>query len=264
MRHDPQVLARPPCGETSAGARNLPRFLCSQLGAGPVVALGGSQVALEAAKRHDVTVVEWCPQRLEALDVAARAQGVTLRVAERNPSHEDLGVPSRAFGSALCLDVLERLPNDVAVLEKLQRTLRPGGRLVVRVPARPWARGAVSSDGTGVRRYDPRSLRDALEEAAFQSLKVRHWNLAGVPDALRRSKPAGEAPRRRDRDRTWWDASVDFWYRAVEQRVGFPLGVSVVAVATPELEHARIRKPAFRSLAGRGHREAYEPMAASR
>ncbi len=261
MRHDPHVLARPPCGETSAGARNLPRFLCAQLGAGPVVALGGSQVALEAAKRHDVTVVEWCPQRLEALDAAARAQGVTLRVAERNPSSEDLGVPSRTFGSALCLDVLERLPNDVAVLEKLQRTLRPGGRLVVRVPARPWARGAVSADGGGVRRYDPRSLRDALEEAAFESLTVRHWNLAGVPAALRK-RTARPASLRRER--TWWDSSVDFWFRAVEQRVGFPLGVSVVAVATPELEHARIRKPAFRSLAGRGHREAYEPMAASR
>lgn len=263
MRHDPHVLARPPCGETSAGARNLPRFLCAHLHAGPVVALGGSQVALEAAKRHDVTVVEWCPERLDALDAAARAQGVTLRVAERNPSSEDLGVPSRAFGSALCLDVLERLPNDVAVLEKLQRTLRPGGRLVVRVPARPWARGAVSEGGGGVRRYDPRSLRDALEEAAFESVKVRHWNLAGVPAALAKAQPAHQvAPLRRER--TWWDSSVDFWYRAVEQRVGFPLGVSVVAVATPELEHARIRKPAFRSLAGRGHREAYEPMAASR
>jgi hypothetical protein len=151
----------------------------------------------------------------------------------------------------------------VAVLEKLHRVLQPGGRLLVRVPARPWARGARSADGIGVRRYDPKSLRDALEEAAFRSLSIRHWNLAGVPAALRRrSVPAG--PGAGHDARRWWSSAVDFWYGAVEQRVGFPLGVSVVAVATPDLEPVHVRRPSFRPLAGRGHREAYEPMAVSR
>ena len=263
MRFDPQTLATPPCGETRSGARNLPRFLCSQLGPGPVLVLGGSEVALEAATCHEVTVVEWCPERLAALDAAARRRGATLRVTERNPAREELGLASRSFSNAVCLDVLERLPNDVAVLEKLHRVLQPGGRLVVRVPARPWARGARSAEGVGVRRYDPRSLRDALEEASFRSLKVRHWNLAGVPSALRNGHARGELHVGPE-DRRWWSSTVDFWYRAVEQRVGFPLGVSVVAVATPQLEPVHVRKPSFRPLAGRGHREAYEPMATVR
>lgn len=261
MRFDPDPLPASPCGETPSGARNLPRFLCSQLEPGPVLVVGASRVALEAARRHDVTVVEWRPERIGALDAAARVQGSTLRVKERNPARDDLGIPARSFANVVCLDVLERLPNDVAVLEKLHRVVEPGGRVIVRVPARPWARGARSEDGSGVRRYDPKSLRDALEEAALHPVQVRHWNLAGVPHALARRSAAEARPGAR---LAWWESTVDFWFRAVEQRVPFPLGVSVVAVATPRLERARVRRPDFRSLSGRGHREAYEPMATAR
>jgi len=69
-------LATPPCGETPSGARNLPRFLCSHLAPGPVLVLGGSEVALEAAKRHDVTVVEWNPEQVVALDAAGAREVV--------------------------------------------------------------------------------------------------------------------------------------------------------------------------------------------
>ncbi|MFN8178359.1 MAG: class I SAM-dependent methyltransferase [bacterium] len=254
-------------GETNSGARNLPRFLCSLLEPGPVLVLGASEAALEAANHHDVTVLDWNHARLAALGEMARDRGNDVRLLCRNPVHEDLGLAPRSYRNVVCLDVLERLPNDVAVLEKLQRVLEAGGRLVVRVPARPWSRNGVAAD-FGARRYDSESLRSALEEAAFRTIRVRHWNLVGVPSALlegRRRQPDDAEGRRVSRRRPWWDSTVDLWYREVERRVSFPVGVSLVAVATPFLERARVERPDFtRALRRRGHREAYEPMAAAR
>jgi SAM-dependent methyltransferase len=244
-------------GETRSGARNLPGFLCSLLEPGPggVLVLGASEVALEAAARYDVTVVEWNPAYVAALDEAARERGRRLRLTQRDPAREELGVPARSFRNVVCLGVLERFPDDVAVLEKLHRVLEPDGRLVVRVPARPWSRGGQGVEGA--RRYDAQTLRSALEEASFRPLRVRHWNLAGVPSAVRGRRAPEHAGHR------WWDSPLDLWYGAVERRVAFPMGLSLVAVATPHLEKARVRRPAF-DRAPRGHRQAYEPMAASR
>jgi SAM-dependent methyltransferase len=251
-------------GETGSGARNLPHFLCSQLEPGSVLVLGASEAALEAACRHDVTVLDWSSVRLAAFADSVRERGREVRLLSRNPVREDLGIAPRSFRNVICHGVLEHLPNDVAVLEKLQRVLEPGGRLVVRVPARPWSR---NGGDLGARRYDPESLRSALEEAAFRTIRVRHWNLAGVPSALlegRRKRDGVEGGRVPAR-RPWLASAVDLWYREVERRVGFPLGVSLVAVATPLLEKARVERPDFsRALSRRHHREAYEPMAAAR
>lgn len=256
--------ASSPFGETCSGARNLPRFLCSLLTPGEVLVVGASEVAVEAAECHDVTVVEWNTGRLDDLHEFARRRGKQIRVIMRDPCRQDLGLPPRSFPNAVCLDVLERLPDDVAVLERIHRVLEPGGRLIVRVPARPWSRDGWPADG-GARRYDPESLRAALDEASFRTLRLRHWNLVGVPSVLlegRRStrrSSEGEGVARRK----WWDSPLDLWYRTVEKRVGFPVGVSLVAVATPHLEKARLRRPEFAKLGGR-NRTAYEPMAAGR
>jgi hypothetical protein len=65
--------------------------------------------------------------------------------------------------------------------------------------------------------------------------------------------------------RHWWDRGIDFWFRAVENRFGFPVGVSLIAVATPYFEKASLKSPLpGKGFARRAAREAYEPMAAER
>lgn len=256
-------------GETDSGARNLPRFLCSFLEPGPVLVVGASDVALQASEQHDVTVVDWNHSRLRDLAERAGEQGRDVRLQCRNPASEDLGLSPRSFRNVICLDVLERFPNDVAVLEKLQRVLQAGGKLVVRVPARPWSGDGAAGD-VGARRYDAESLRSALEEASLRTLRLRHWNLVGVPSALLEGRRAAQGREHGEEDdtgrrRPWWDSTVDLWYRAVERRVAFPVGVSLIAVATPHVERVRVQGPSLRrALSGRGHRRAYESMATSR
>ncbi|MGL4551107.1 MAG: methyltransferase domain-containing protein [Gemmataceae bacterium] len=65
-------------------------------------------------------------------------------------------------------DVLEHLPDDRRALGCLARTLRPGGRLVITVPAHRslWSYADVASEH--YRRYSPRSLRAALAAEGYE------------------------------------------------------------------------------------------------
>jgi SAM-dependent methyltransferase len=64
-------------------------------------------------------------------------------------------------------DVLEHLPDDRRAVACLRRTLRPGGRLVLTVPAHRslWNYADVASGH--YRRYSPRALRAVLEQGGF-------------------------------------------------------------------------------------------------
>jgi SAM-dependent methyltransferase len=267
---DNPFLSSAALGETASGARHLPEFLCSFLDPGPVLILGASEAAFTAARSHDVTVVDWSSRRLAEFSECARDRCMPVRAICRDPERQDLGVVPRSFANALCLDGLERFRDEVGVLEKLEHALIPGGKLVVRVPACRWVREETTRGSRRARTYDAEMLREALEEASLRTLRIRHWNAVGVPCAfvwdrlLRRPHPdhardfGKSAP-------SWWWSTLDVWFRAVENRVGFPVGVSLVAVSTPYRERAKVARPAWeRGVTRRAARGAYESLAASR
>jgi len=254
-------------GETEGGARNLPRFLCSLLVPGPVLVVGSCEVALAVAADRDVVVLDWNRRRLASLEQSLRERGRDVRTVCRDPERQDVGLGPRSVTNVVCLDALERFRDDVAVLERLHRVLAPDGRLVVRVRAVPWTGGG----GVGAaRHYDPESLRTALEKAGLRTVSLRHWNLVGVPKVWAAghwrvsSAPATGVPHS-ERPRHWWDDALDLWFRAVENRVGFPAGVSLVAVATPHVAKTRVPSGELaKGLVRRAAREAYGPMASVR
>jgi SAM-dependent methyltransferase len=258
-------------GETDSGARNLPGYLCSLLEPGPTLVVGASEVVLRAADSHPVTVVDWNTRRLRALERCALDRGREIRAICRDPTRQDLDLGSRAFANAVCLDVLERCPDEMAILEKVHRALQPGGRLVARVRAGSWVREEPGSLPATIRRYDPESLRSSLEQAGFRTLQIRYWNFVGVPIAflcdrcLQRphrdqgGSPASERPRSR------WEGGIDAWFRMVENRLGLPVGVSLISVATPYIEKIRVKDPLHeKGFSGKTARTAYEPMATTR
>jgi SAM-dependent methyltransferase len=243
--------------------------LATYLSPGPTLVVGASPLGLEVAARGPdggdaVLVVERDPRRLEEIPRFARQLEVDVRLVPRDVEREPLGIPARSVTNVVCLDALERFRDDVGVLEKLHAILEPDGRLVVRVAAHPWASRVCRSAPNSVRRFDAEALRDALEEAGFRTVSLRHWNFLGVPgtflqDRVLRRESGREQPKH------WWDRGIDLWFRAVENRVGFPIGVSLIAVATPYLEKAALSAPERkRMFTPRTAREAYEPMAAGR
>ena len=101
--------------------------------------------------------------------------------------------PSRTYDLVLMLDVLEHIEADRLALQSARALTRPGGVVLLTVPALPelWSRHDEAN--AHYRRYRPDGLREVLHEAGFEAESVRFffaWTV--LPMLLRRwLAPAG-------------------------------------------------------------------------
>jgi 2-polyprenyl-3-methyl-5-hydroxy-6-metoxy-1,4-benzoquinol methylase len=101
--------------------------------------------------------------------------------------------PGRSYDLVLMLDVLEHIEDDREALRSAHALTRPGGVLLLTVPALPelWSRHDEANDH--FRRYRPDGLREAFQGAGFEVETVRYffaWTV--LPMLLRRwLAPAG-------------------------------------------------------------------------
>jgi len=85
------------------------------------------------------------------------------------------------FEAIALLDVLEHIENDVAILQKLNRLLKPGGNLIVKVPALNSLYGEMDRAIGHYRRYNKKTLVDTFNKANLAVPKTWYFNLAGIP-----------------------------------------------------------------------------------
>jgi SAM-dependent methyltransferase len=155
-----------------------------------------------------------------------------------------LPLAAGAFDVVLALDVLEHLDDDAAGLREVARLTRPGGLLVVTVPALPslWGRQDVVSHHR--RRYTQRSLLAAFDRAGLPRPRVTYFNsLLLAPIAavrwLRRSRGVQEETGS-DFDDTKPGlvndllASIFSAERHLMFRIRFPVGVSLLTVSAKD------------------------------
>src|SRR3954470_374234 len=90
---------------------------------------GSGRTLDELARLGTAVGTELNPAGVEA--ARARGHDVAQARVESSP-HADM-----SFDLVTCLDVIEHTDDDVAALSELNRVTRPGGRLVVTVPAHP-------------------------------------------------------------------------------------------------------------------------------
>jgi SAM-dependent methyltransferase len=86
-----------------------------------------------------------------------------------------LDLPDAAFDAAVCGEVLEHLDDDDAALAELARVLRPGGLVVVTVPANPFRYDWTDQWAGHRRRYTVEGLRARLEGAGFPAPEIAGW-----------------------------------------------------------------------------------------
>lgn len=85
----------------------------------------------------------------------------------------------REFDSALCLNVLEGVPEPAETLKILHRALKPGGSLVLLAPLGASLYGVVDRKMGQLRRFDLEPLRALLGDAGFSIEELRTINKAG-------------------------------------------------------------------------------------
>ncbi len=173
--------------------------------------------------------------RLTVSDVEPRAVSALRRRFADDPrvvvEAIDVTDPREGGHSAVvALNVLEHVADDAAALRSAARLVRPGGKVVILVPAFGFAMSRFDRSIGHHRRYTTASLRAAFARAGLVPRDVRYVNAPGLPAwvvamrLLRRAPHNGAALRA-------WDRLVVPVTRGVESRVAPPFGQSVLGVA---------------------------------
>jgi SAM-dependent methyltransferase len=171
----------------------------------------------------------------------------------RGRGHEDVHVGAverlpwadETFDLVTCLDVIEHTSDDRVTLGELRRVLRPGGQLLVTVPAYQWLWSRHDVVCRHYRRYDRRMLRAAADEAGFRVQRTTSFNALLLPPAAavrlaqrlhRRPEDASDEPHTSDVELTpdWLSPVLELPLRieaAWLRRGGtLPAGLSLLAV----------------------------------
>jgi SAM-dependent methyltransferase len=91
---------------------------------------------------------------------------------------EKLGQAS--FDTVLCVNVLEHLVHPSQAITNLREALKPGGLLLVQVPAHPWL-FSVADEALGhKRRFDEESLAETIAAGGMKLVSLRQFNRLGV------------------------------------------------------------------------------------
>ena len=85
------------------------------------------------------------------------------------------------FDAVLALDVIEHVDDDRAAVERLGRLVRPGGRLLLSVPARPELYTEFDAIQGHRRRYLPETLSEAFAGTGLQVESIFWWGQWMVP-----------------------------------------------------------------------------------
>ena len=185
----------------------------------------GTFTALMLAAGHNVTAVDINPSYVDR--AKSRFSGHTGATIVQGDATRMIW--TTAFDTVVLLDVLEHIEDDVEFLKRLGRCLRPGGRLLVKVPAGEWLYSPMDAAIGHFRRYTKRNLRRAFAAAGFDVCHQRYFNAAGVLGwwlngrVLERTTPPQE--------------QIGLFERIVPvlramERLARPVGLSIIASAT--------------------------------
>ena len=141
-----------------------------------------SELILER-KPESLTLVEPSGEMYSFLDRRAREWAAGADVETRNSLFgavaEELRTERRP-DSIIYVNVLEHVPDDEAELRAVHRTLAPGGRVFIFVPAFGWLYGGFDQRVAHVRRYTRPELEAKCVAAGFKVLKSIYFDFAGV------------------------------------------------------------------------------------
>jgi SAM-dependent methyltransferase len=181
--------------------------------------------------------LEWAPHftRFTATE-ADPARLVALK--ERLSGHPSITIremllPTDQTGThtgAVSYNVLEHIDDHVAALRSIARLVAPGGRIVLIVPAFPFAMSPVDIATGHVRRYTKKTMRAALTQAGLHVEELRYVNALGLLGYYMATSIFKLTPKEGPMVKLY-DQIVLPATRAAERIIHPPFGQSVFAVA---------------------------------
>lgn len=168
-----------------------------------------------------------------ARDLASQRLGAEVKEA----ALPDLSMfPVDSYDLIALLDVLEHVPDDKASLASIMTRLKPGGALLVTVPANPWMWTAHDVAHHHHRRYRKQQLARLAKEAGYEIDLLSPFNSLLFPP-IAAVRLAGKLTGKDDSDDAMPGELVNrtldtiFGFeKSLIGRVPMPFGVSLVAV----------------------------------
>ncbi|MEM1447826.1 MAG: class I SAM-dependent methyltransferase [Planctomycetota bacterium] len=201
----------------------------------------GNFVEILRHRAKEVLAVDLSPRNVDVLRARfADAENVDVLQVDLDAQRDELR--ARGVNAIVCLDVLEHIEDDAALVRSFAGILPSGGALFVKVPAHPWLFGSVDEASDHLRRYTRAGLVKVVEEAGFRVRAARYMNLAGVGPYFLKSRVLrrGEAFSNSfdERQLRWIRRSIGA-FRAVDRAFGLvgpgggpPIGQSALVLAT--------------------------------
>lgn len=124
------------------------------------------------------------------------------------------GIARGAYDLIAVLDVVEHIADDVGALRAMAACLKPGGRILVTVPAHQWLWSAHDVVNHHQRRYSKPSLAAAIRAAGLRHNGLRYFNSLLFPLAAA-ARLAGRLTGKDDSDDSPPPAPVNALFEAV-------------------------------------------------
>ncbi|MBL8936091.1 MAG: methyltransferase domain-containing protein, partial [Archangium sp.] len=132
------------------------------------------------------------------------------------------------FDTVFALNVVEHIADDVRALENCRRLVKPGGNVVILVPAYKWLHNELDVQLGHYRRYTRKTLVEAFSRAGLEVTNTQYFNAVAtlgwaVTGGLfsRPEIPKAEA--------TLFDRLVPLW-KLADRLLARRAGLSVIAV----------------------------------
>jgi SAM-dependent methyltransferase len=114
--------------------------------------------------------------RFAATDQVKGVLSIDLSEKDFDAVHGDI---AGTFDTVFALNVIEHIEDDHLAIENCHRLLKPGGRVVILVPAWPALYNRLDKGLDHYRRYSSAGVRQLLS-GPFEVKEMKYFNLAGI------------------------------------------------------------------------------------
>lgn len=155
-------------------------------------------------------------------------------------SVEQMPFGSDSYAAIVSCDVLCQVRDPVRALGEFRRVIKPGGALVLTMPAYQWMYSYHDRQVGNMRRYVRGELADLLRATGWRPLSLTYWNMLPFPLAVLRRKifPAGEGESDVRLYPPWIEGPLDAMMRGehhwISRGHALPFGSSLLAIARSE------------------------------
>lgn len=156
------------------------------------------------------------------------------------PLPELQGVAPGSYDLVAVLDVIEHVEDDVAALKAISTALKPGGKILITVPAHQWMWSAHDVVNHHKRRYSKAGFVALLEKSGLRGRKLGYFNSLLFPVAVA-ARFAGKLMGKDDSDDSPPPKPLNTLFEGIFRlerhmvgRMPLPPGLSLITLASPK------------------------------